>query len=79
MQDALEQLENLNQKTQPWDTLDLLNLGNGALAYVRPVTLYGKTLYAVHGADGQTLAVVDSFATAHSSIQDNDMLPVQLQ
>ena len=37
-----------------------------------------KTLYAVHKADGERLAVVENRALAYSLARDNDLTPMTL-
>ena len=37
-----------------------------------------KTLYAVHKADGERVAVVDNRALAYSLARDNDLTPMTL-
>ena len=38
-----------------------------------------KTLYAVHKADGERVAVVENRALAYSLARDNDLTPMTLQ
>lgn len=51
---------------------DFLNLGEGHVAYVRPIRILGSTHYAVHAADGQQMTVAmtqdhaDQLAAEHS-------------
>ena len=37
-----------------------------------------KTLYAVHKADGERVAVVENLALAYSLARDNDLTPMTL-
>lgn len=57
---------------------DLRTFGLGELAYVRRIVIQGQTLYSVHGADGSTLAVLDTQDTAKISIRNNDMVAVSI-
>jgi hypothetical protein len=44
-------------------------------AYVRPVSSEGKTIYAIHGADGRPLAAAPTRALAFVVIRQNDLDP----
>lgn len=52
---------------------DFRLFGLGNLAYIRPVTVDGKSLYAICGADGTPLSVVDNMAAAHDILLNNEM------
>ena len=54
-------------------------LGLTALAYVKPVTEDGTSRFAIHGADGRRLALVDDRATAFALIREYDLEPANLQ
>lgn len=53
-------------------------LGNGQVAYVRPVTENGVPAFAVCSADGQQLAVVGDRDVAFALIRQNDLEPVSV-
>jgi hypothetical protein len=58
---------------------DWLGFGVGAVAYVRPVTIEGEKVFAVHAADGTPLSVARSFDVACASVRQDDMEPVSVQ
>lgn len=57
---------------------DFRDMGAHVVAYVRPVAMRGKTLYAVHAADGTPLSLVDSEDKALDTIEHHDMEPVRV-
>jgi len=57
---------------------DFLHFGVRSVAYVRPVTIEGKPVFAVHGADGSPLVLAETPELARHAIQENDMAPVAL-
>lgn len=58
---------------------DFLNFGVHDVAYVRSTEVEEKTMYAVHGADGSVLAVMDNEEQALASIRSNNMGAVSIQ
>ncbi|MEK7801159.1 MAG: DUF1150 family protein [Pseudomonadota bacterium] len=56
-----------------------LALGNGHVAYIRSLDVNGNKAYAIHGADGTVLTLVDSLENAISLARQNDLDPVTLQ
>jgi len=59
-------------------TTSLEALGKGQVAYIKPVVVEGKEAFAIHGADGQPLAVVDEPDVALAVIRQNDLEPVRV-
>lgn len=57
---------------------DFAVLGLNDVAYVLPKTLTDRRLYAIHTADGNEVAVVESFDLAVATIQQNDLEPVRV-
>ncbi len=57
---------------------DLAALGVHDIAYVKPKTVDGQLIFAVHAADGAELAVLPSHETAVAAIKQNDMEPLSL-
>ena len=55
-----------------------LTLGALRIAYVRPVEVEGRQAYAVHAADGATLAVVGSRDIAFITARQCDLEPVSV-
>jgi hypothetical protein len=49
------------------------SLGVQDLAYIKPVERNGKTMIAVHAADGTELAVAESRDVAIAFIRQNDL------
>ncbi len=57
---------------------DLKVLGLEDLAYVKPVTVGGETVFAVHAADGTEIAVAADRAVALAAIRQHDLEPVSV-
>lgn len=59
---------------------DFLRIGVHEIAYVRPIVVRGvdKPVYAVYGADGTQLSVLDSLDMAIATMESNDLVPVTL-
>lgn len=58
---------------------DFLNLGQSHIAYVRQAQLDGKTVYAVHEANGKNLFVHESLPMAVTIARQRDLEPVTVQ
>lgn len=58
---------------------DFLLFGINQIAYIRQTSVMGRNAYALHGADGAALAVIESFEGAVITARQNDMEPVTLQ
>lgn len=56
-----------------------LNFGVNQIAYIRSVNMGGQTAYALHGADGSALVVIDTLESAILAARQNDLEPVTLQ
>ena len=50
-------------------------LGLAQLAYVKPVTLNGTAMFAIHGADGSPMAVAEDRNLALAAIVQHEMIP----
>jgi hypothetical protein len=57
---------------------DWADFGVNDLAYLKPVTLEGELQYAIHAANGEPLAVMDTKSTAHAAVLQNDLEPVSV-
>lgn len=68
-----------DQRLKILSTADFLNFGAQHIAYIKPVTVEGKSMYAVHAADGTAIGMSDTVDTAHVVIRQNDMFAVMLQ
>lgn len=55
---------------------DLAVLGLNDVAYIKDVLVDGKTVYAVHAADGAQIAVMAEREVAFAAVRQNDMEPV---
>lgn len=56
----------------------LASLGGGVLVYVKPVTVEGKDVVAVHGADGALLALLENREMAFAAAVQYEMQPVSV-
>ncbi len=55
-----------------------LTLGAMQIAYIKPVEVEGQAAYAVHAADGTTLAVVADRDVAFTAARQHDLDPVSV-
>ncbi len=58
---------------------DLLNLGIGDVAYIRPMAKDGTTVYVVCTADGRDIVALPSREAAEVVIRQHELEPVTLQ
>ena len=57
---------------------DFAIFGNGEFAYIRPVSVNGEEAFAVHSADGLTLAVITDLDVAVAVVRQNALEPLSL-
>lgn len=57
---------------------DLAVLGLNDVAYVKNILVDGKTVYAVHAADGAQIAVMAEREVAFAAVRQGDMEPVSV-
>jgi hypothetical protein len=56
-------------------TDELGRLGVSQIAYVKPVTVNGAKVFAIHAADGTPMAVTEDRELALAAIVQHEMLP----
>lgn len=57
-----------------------LDLGMGGLSYIKPVgVVNGKSVYALHGADGSHIATGQDVLTLNVIATQNNLIPMSLQ
>ena len=56
-------------------TDQLMPLGVSRLAYIKPVTVEGEDLFAIHAADGTPMAVAPNRELAWGAILEHEMVP----
>lgn len=54
------------------------HLGENQVVYIKPVEVDGVSSFAVHAANGQKLAIFDSYEAAVSTSVENNLQPAQL-
>jgi hypothetical protein len=59
-------------------THDLAALGLQDVAYIKRVTVDGKTAYAVHAADGTPIAVLANREVAYVAVRQHELEPVSV-
>lgn len=57
---------------------DLIMLGIEQLAYVKPVTIAGDSLFAVHAADGTEIALIADRDVAYAAVRQHSLEPVSV-
>lgn len=70
----MHQLERIGQIS----TQDLMVLGLQQVAYIKPVVVDGRALFAVHAADGREMAMMATREVAQAAIRQNDLEPVSI-
>lgn len=53
----------------------LAQLGVSQLAYIKPVTVGGEDVFAIHAADGTPMAVAPNRELAWGAILEHEMVP----
>ncbi|WP_284947025.1 DUF1150 family protein [Acidisoma cladoniae] len=56
-------------------TDQLAQLGVSQLAYIKPVTVGGEDVFAIHAADGTPMAVAPNRDLAWGAILEHEMVP----
>ena len=56
-------------------TDQLAKLGVSRLAYIKPVTVGGEDVFAIHAADGTPMAVAPNRELAWGAIIEHEMVP----
>jgi hypothetical protein len=57
---------------------DLAALGLSHVAYVKPVTIDGRAVYAIHAADGTEMAVMEDRDVALTAIRVHNLEPMSV-
>jgi len=57
---------------------DLLAFGLNDVAYLKPATINGQDVFAIHAADGSQLALVASREIGVAAMVEHDLEPVAL-
>ncbi len=61
---------------------EFLDVGKDKIAYIRQLVskdVDAEEAFAIYGADGSQISVMDSYDTAIAAIRINDLYPVTLQ
>ena len=66
------------EKLRTLSPTDFAALGMSDLAYVKPVLVDGKLAYAIHAADGTSMAVVNDRDLAFAAIRQHDLEAVDV-
>lgn len=59
-------------------TQDLLGFGVDHVAYIRPVKIMNRSLFAIHAADGTPISVVETEILAHEVVARHDLESVRV-
>ncbi len=65
-------------ETPPMSVQDLTDWGLTDVAYIKPVEMNGRTVYAVFAANGQQLWLMETLNGAHAALFQNDLEPISL-
>ena len=66
------------EKLRALSPTDFAALGMSDLAYVKSVWVDGRIAYAIHAADGTSMAVVNDRALAFAAIRQHDLEAVDV-
>jgi hypothetical protein len=70
---------NADHLTTTMPVPEFLNFGVGQVAYMRPMVVMGKTVWAVHAADGTPISVFNTEDQARQAAAQGDMDLVRVQ
>jgi hypothetical protein len=70
----MESIETIRQMS----LRDLAALGLSHVAYVKPVSVDGRTAYSIHAADGTEMAVMEDRDVAVSAIRVHNLEPLSV-
>lgn len=65
-------------ETTPMSVQDFTDWGLANVAYIKPVEMNGRTVYAVFAANGRQLGLMETLNSAHAALFQNDLEPVSL-
>jgi hypothetical protein len=68
----------MNRQIEKFTPDQFAALGVNRLAYVRPATIDGRTVYAIHGADGSEIGLMAEREVAFAAVKQHDMEPVSV-
>lgn len=57
---------------------DFAALGVEDVAYVKRVKVEGRTVYAIHAADGTEMGVIEDRAVAFAAVRQHDLEPLSV-
>lgn len=66
------------ETTRHMSLQDLAALGLSHVAYVKPVTIDGRAVYAIHAADGTEMAVMEDRDVALTAIRVHNLEPMSV-
>ena len=69
---------NLREKPLKLNDQDLTMLGIEQFAYIKPITVKGDSLFAVHAADGTEMAVIADRDVAFAAVRQHSLEPVNV-
>lgn len=68
----------MNQDFEKFSPDQFAALGVDELAYVRPAVVDGRTVYAIHSADGNEIGMMAERDIAFAAVKQHDMEPVSV-
>ena len=68
----------MNTRFEKFSLDQFVALGVDRLAYVRPAVVEGRTVYAIHNADGNEIGVMAERDIAFAAVKQHDMEPVSV-
>jgi hypothetical protein len=68
----------MNDRFEKFSPDQFAELGVDRVAYVRPATVDGRTVYAIHNANGHELGIMAARDIAFAAVKQHDMEPVSV-
>lgn len=68
----------MNKQFEKFTPDQFAALGVNRMAYVRPAVIEGRTVFAIHGADGSEIGMMAERDIAFAAVKQHDMEPVSV-
>jgi hypothetical protein len=68
----------MNLRFENLSPAQFAELGVDRVAYVRPAVIDGRTVYAIHNADGNEMGTMAGRDVAFAAVKQHDMEPVSV-
>lgn len=66
----------INHRPEQLSAQDFASLGLNDLAFIKPVTVDGRQIFAIHAADGTAMALVEDMDIAEAAVRQYELEPL---